>query len=69
MPLLVLDYFLPADVFADDAFTPQLEPAEPFPLGVRLANIGQGTAYDQKIDSAQPRIVEKAGFEPATPAV
>jgi hypothetical protein len=25
---------------------------------VRLANIGQGTAYDQKIDSAQPRIVE-----------
>ncbi|ESQ14356.1 MAG: hypothetical protein N838_11845 [Thiohalocapsa sp. PB-PSB1] len=58
MPLLVLDYFLPIDVFADDAFTPQLEPPEPFPLGIRLANIGQGVAYDQRIDSAQPRIVE-----------
>ncbi|MFC3216712.1 hypothetical protein [Comamonas sp. JC664] len=29
-PELVLDYFLPRDVYADDAFTPETEAAEPF---------------------------------------
>lgn len=58
MPQLVVDYFLPREVYADDPFTPQIEAVEPFPLGVRVRNTGQGTAYALAIDSAQPRIVE-----------
>jgi len=58
MPLLTLDYFLTRDVYADDAFTPEIEPAEPFTLGVRVINNGHGTAHNVQIDSAQPRIVE-----------
>lgn len=58
MPELTLDYFLPHEVYADDAFTPEIEPAEPFSLGVRVVNAGHGTARNLKIDSAQPRIVE-----------
>jgi uncharacterized repeat protein (TIGR01451 family) len=58
LPLLVLDYFLPADVYADDPFTPQLEPPVPFTLGVRIANIGAGTSANTSIESAQPKIVD-----------
>jgi hypothetical protein len=58
MPLLTLDYFLTQDVYAGDAFTPQIEPSEPFTLGVRVINNGHGVARNVKIDSAQPRIVE-----------
>lgn len=58
MPLLTLDYFLTQDVYADDAFTPEIEPAEPFTLGVRVTNTGQGVAQDVRIESAQPRIVD-----------
>ena len=58
MPQLTLDYFLPSDVYGDDAFTPETEPVIPFSLGVRVSNNGFGTAKDIKIDSAQPRIVE-----------
>jgi len=58
LPLLTLDYFLTRDVFADDAFTPAVEPAEPFTLGVRVSNNGSATATNVAIDSAQPRIVE-----------
>ncbi|RKZ80003.1 MAG: hypothetical protein DRR19_24215, partial [Candidatus Parabeggiatoa sp. nov. 1] len=82
-PLLTLDYFLPNDVYADDAFTPEIEPSIPFTLGVRVKNDGQGTAYNLKIDSAQPKIVENKqglliGFkiigstvnnQPATPSL
>ena len=57
-PLLTLDYFLPYEVYADDAFTPEIEPPEPFNLGVRVKNDGQGIAHSLQIDSAQPRIVE-----------
>lgn len=57
-PLLVLDYFLPTDVYADDALTPEVEPVEPFTLGVRLSNIGAGVSAKTTIESAQPRIVE-----------
>jgi len=57
-PELVLDYFLPRDVYADDAFTPETEAAEPFTLGVRIKNQGGGTSHKTKIDTAQPRIVE-----------
>lgn len=57
-PELVLDYFLPRDVPGDDAFTPEVEPSDPFTLGVRIKNSGGGTSYKTKIDTAQPRIVE-----------
>lgn len=57
-PLLVLDYFLPTDVQADDAMTPEVEPVEPFTLGVRVANVGAGVSAKTTIESAQPKIVE-----------
>jgi len=57
-PQLTLDYFLPRDVYADDAFTLEIEPAVPFTLGVRVKNDGHGAARNLKIDSAQPKIVE-----------
>ena len=58
MPELVLDYFLPHDVYGDDAFTPEIEPPVPFSLGVRVKNNGFGTARNLKIQSAQPKIVD-----------
>ncbi|HEY0201142.1 MAG TPA: hypothetical protein VGC24_05570, partial [Burkholderiaceae bacterium] len=58
LPQLVLDYFLPRDVYADDPFTAETEPAEPFSLGVRIKNDGGGTSSATKIDTAQPKIVE-----------
>ena len=58
MPELTLDYFLPTDVYGDDAFTDEIEPEVPFPLGVRVANNGVGTAVNLSINSAQPEIVE-----------
>lgn len=59
-PLLKIDYFLTRDVYSDDPFTPVVEPAEPFTLGVRIKNIGAGVASKVKIESAQPRITENA---------
>ena len=58
LPLLTLDYFLPADVYADDPLTPEIEPVEPFTLGVRVKNNGLAAAKNVKIDSAQPKIIE-----------
>ena len=58
MPMLTLDYFLPEDVYGDDAFTQEIEPPIPFTLGVRVNNTGDGVARNLKIESAQPRIVE-----------
>ena len=61
MPLLELEYFLPEQVIGDDPFTGDtFEPEVPFTLGVRVRNIGFGTAAALKIESAQPRIVENA---------
>ena len=57
-PQLTLDYFLPRDVYADDAFTLEIEPSVPFTLGVRVKNDGHGAARNLKIESAQPKIVE-----------
>ena len=83
MPELTLDYFLPPDVYGDDAFTSEIEPPVPFSLGVRVSNSGDGVAKDLKIGSAQPKIVENEqglliGFviegcevngQPATPSL
>ena len=68
MPELSLDYFLPEQVYGDDAFTDDVEPPVPFTLGVRVQNSGNGTARDVSIDSAQPEIVSneqglEVGFE------
>ena len=57
-PLLLLDYFLPVDVYGDDPMTPEVEPTVPFTLGVRVANVGAGPSIKTTIESAQPRIVE-----------
>ena len=37
-PELYLKYFLQRDVFADDPFTPDIEPSIPFPLAVMVEN-------------------------------
>ncbi len=58
LPELTLDYFIPADVYGDDTFTPEIEPPRPFSLGVRAVNNGKSAARKMKIDSAQPRIVD-----------
>ncbi len=58
MPSLVLDYFLPEDVYGDDAFTQLIEPPVPFSLGVRVGNDGPGNAVDLKIESSQPKVIE-----------
>lgn len=57
-PLLALDYFLAGDVYADDPFTAEVEPSEPFTLGLRIRNVGGGTAAKVAIESAQPKIVD-----------
>jgi hypothetical protein len=58
LPKLALDYFLTRDVVADDAFTPEVEPPQPFTLGLRINNKGTGPANNVAIDSGQPKIVE-----------
>ncbi len=58
LPKLTLDYFLTREVKADDPFTTQIEPIEPYTLGVRIRNNGAAPAQNVKIDSAQPRIIE-----------
>lgn len=58
LPRISLDYFLPSDVYGDDAFTAGIEPPVPFSLGVRVSNNGQGVARKLKINSAHPKIVE-----------
>ncbi|MCX4024716.1 discoidin domain-containing protein [Endozoicomonas sp. SM1973] len=57
-PNLVLDYFLTQKVNGDNPFTPAIEPVEPYSLGLRVTNTGAGPAYNVKIKSAQPKIVE-----------
>ncbi len=57
-PLLYLDYFLVRDVYSDDPFTPQIEPAEPFPLGLLMTNRGKGVARNVRITSSQPEIID-----------
>jgi hypothetical protein len=58
MPELAIDYFLPRQVYGDDAFTVEIEPAVPFSLGARVCNQGGGDALGVTIESAQPEIVD-----------
>ncbi|MBI4248808.1 MAG: fibronectin type III domain-containing protein, partial [Elusimicrobia bacterium] len=59
-PAIQLEYVLPFEVFADEALTPGVEPIEPFSLGLRVSNIGLGTAKGFEVASGQPKIVENA---------
>jgi hypothetical protein len=68
LPKLTLDYFLTKEVNADDPLTPEIEPIEPYTLGVRVQNNGLAAAKELKIESAQPKIIENEqglliGFE------
>jgi len=58
MPNLVLDYFLPSDVYGDDAFTEMEEDSIPFYLGLRVKNNGAATANNVAMFSSQPIIKE-----------
>lgn len=60
MPNLALDYFLPGQVYGDDAFTPEVEPPVPYSIGLRVKNIGYGAARNFKIESCQPEIIANA---------
>ena len=64
-PALKLEYVLPFEVFADEALTEGvIEPVEPFPLGVRITNVGYGPAKNFQINSGQPKIIEsKQGLD------
>jgi hypothetical protein len=55
---LLINYFLQRDVFGDDPFTPALGPPEPFSLGLLVTNVGNGTANNVRITSAQPTITD-----------
>jgi hypothetical protein len=57
-PRLAFQYFLPRDVYSDDPFTPEIEPAEPFSLGLLVNNRGVGAARNLSITTAQPEIVD-----------
>src|SRR5262249_19639194 len=55
---LAVKYFHQRDVFADDPFTPEIEPSIPYSLAVMVQNNGHGPARDVRIGSAPPKIVE-----------
>ncbi|MGA1823703.1 MAG: Ig-like domain-containing protein [bacterium] len=57
-PMLILDYFQPHFVYGDDPFTPETEAPVPYSLGLRVRNVGFGTAMNLIIDSGQPTIVD-----------
>ncbi len=59
LPELTLDSFLKYWVYGDDPLTEDVvEPLIPFTLGTRVKNTGNSTAYNLKIESAQPKIVD-----------
>ena len=57
-PELKLDYFMQRDVYADDPWTDEIEPSQPFELAVMVTNYGAGEATNLTIESSQPVIVE-----------
>ena len=57
-PNLIVHYFLEREVYSDDPFTPEIEPAVPFSLGLMMQNTGHGTADNVRITSSQPQIIE-----------
>ena len=60
MPKLRLDYFLPEEVIGEDPLAPGQQEPIPFPLAVRVSNVGYGQASNLAIESAQPQIVDNS---------
>lgn len=60
-PVLFLEYALPFEVFGPQPLLPAVSIAtEPFALGLRVVNVGSGTANNFSVNSAQPQIVDNA---------
>ena len=55
---LDLVYFQQRDVYGDDPFTDEIEPSEPFALGLIVKNVGAGNAHNLSITSGQPKIID-----------
>ena len=54
---LYIKYFHQKDVYSDDPFTDEIEPAEAYSLGMMITNTGGGPARNVQITSAQPQII------------
>jgi hypothetical protein len=57
-PELQVRYFHDRNVFADDPFTPQIEPSLPYSLAVQVNNVGHGPAQSLTITGGKPQIVD-----------
>lgn len=57
-PILRVTYFLQTEVYGDEPSTPEIEPREPFALGLMIQNTGRGTARNMAITSSQPQITD-----------
>lgn len=55
---LAVKYYWQRDVYSDNPFTPEIEPAEPFVLGLTMTNEGAGAARNVRLTTSQPRIIE-----------
>ena len=57
-PSLVLDYFLPDQVYGSDPINLSvITPPIPFNVGVRVTNIGYGATTNLQINSGQPKLI------------
>ena len=58
-PRLALHYFMQRDVYGDNPLTADVvEPTEPAQLSLLVVNGGAGTAWNMRINSLEPEIVE-----------
>lgn len=57
-PELLVRYFHERDVYADDPFTPEVEPSVPYSLAVQLLNVGFGDARGLKLAGGRPQVVD-----------
>ena len=55
---LEINYFWQRNIIADDPFTEEVEPSEPFTLGMAIQNKGYGAARNTKLVSPQPEILD-----------
>jgi len=56
-PQLFVKYFVQSPVYSDNPFSDDVEPAEPFTLGLMMSNAGLGTARNVRISTSQPQII------------
>lgn len=57
-PKLRVKYFWEKNVYSDDPFTQEIEPAVPFTVGLMMTNVGAGVANNVRVTSSQPVITE-----------